>query len=62
MFIGPLIGGLLLIALGALLYFLAVGGFDTQMLSALFFVFVGAIIIAAAVYFIVVTGRRHPNP
>jgi hypothetical protein len=62
MFLGPLIGGLVLIALGALLYMLVVGGFGAQMLIALFFILFGVIIIAAAVYVAILVGRRHPKP
>ncbi|MGD0494427.1 MAG: zinc ribbon domain-containing protein [Candidatus Bathyarchaeia archaeon] len=62
MFLGPLIGGLVLIIFGASLYFSIVGGFDAQLLGALFLVFVGVIIIVAALHFIVVAERRHPRP
>jgi len=61
-FLGPLIGGLVLIIIGAFLYFSIVGGFGAQLLGALLLVFVGVIIIAAAVYFFVVAERRHPKP
>ncbi|MGB8779674.1 MAG: zinc ribbon domain-containing protein [Candidatus Bathyarchaeia archaeon] len=62
MFLGPLIGGLVLIIFGAFLYFLIVGGFSVQLLGALFLVFVGVIIIVAALYSIVVAERRHRRP
>lgn len=58
-FLGPLISGLVLIILGAFLYFLIAGGFGAELLGALLLVIVGAIIIAFAVYSIVVAGRRH---
>jgi hypothetical protein len=58
----PLIGGLVLIILGAFLYLLIVGGFRAELLGALLLVIVGAIIIAFAVYSIVVARRRHPRP
>jgi uncharacterized membrane protein YvbJ len=61
-FAGPLIGGLVLIILGVLLYFFITNGFSVEILAALFFVLVGAIIIAATVYGAVVAGRRHPKP
>jgi uncharacterized membrane protein YvbJ len=61
-FLGPLIGGLVLIILGVFLYFSIVGGFGVQLLGALLLVFVGVIIIGFAVYFIVVAERRHPRP
>ena len=59
MFLGPLIGGLALIVVGAFLYFLIVGGFGAQLLGALFLVFVGLIIIVAALYSVLVRERRH---
>jgi uncharacterized membrane protein YvbJ len=62
MFLGPLIGGLVLIIFGAFLYFLIVGDFDAQLLGALFLVLVGVIIIVAALYPIVVAERRNPRP
>ena len=61
-FFGPLIGGLVLIISGALFYFFVTEGFDVEILAALFFVLVGAIIIAATVYGVVVAERRHPRP
>jgi uncharacterized membrane protein YvbJ len=61
MFLGPLIGGLALIILGVFLYFLIVG-FSVQLLGALFLVFVGVIIIVAALYSIFVAERRHLRP
>jgi hypothetical protein len=61
-FAGPLIGGLVFTVLGTLRYFFITNGFGVEILSALFFVLVGAIIIAAAVYGAVVAGRRHPKP
>jgi hypothetical protein len=60
-FLGPLIGGLVLIIFGAFLYLLIAGGYGAQILTASFFVFVGVIIIAAAVYGAIIAGRRHPR-
>lgn len=62
MFLGSLIGGLVLIIFGAFLYFLIVGGFSVQFLGALFLVFVGVLIIVAVLYSIVVAERRHSRP
>ena len=62
MFLGPLIGGLVLIIFGAFLYLLIAGGYGAQILIASFVVFVGVIIIAAAVYGAIMAGRRHPRP
>jgi F0F1-type ATP synthase assembly protein I len=61
-FLGPLIGGLVLIILGAFLYFWIVGGLGTELLGAVLLVIVGVIIIGFAVYSIVVAERRHPRP
>lgn len=61
-FLGPLIGGLVLIIFGAFLYLIIQGGYNSQILLALFFFFVGVIIIAAAAYGAIMAGRRHPRP
>jgi small-conductance mechanosensitive channel len=61
-FLGPLIGGLVLIIFGAFLYLLIAGGYGAQILIASFVVFVGVIIIAAAVYGAIMAGRRYPGP
>jgi Flp pilus assembly protein TadB len=60
-FIGPFVGGLILIFLGIMLYMLVVGGAGPEILGASFFILVGVTIIAAAVYGLVVAGRRHPT-
>jgi hypothetical protein len=62
MFLGPLIAGLVVIAFGALVYLIAVGDLDARILSAVFVVLVGVIIIAAAIYWAILTRRRHPRP
>ena len=62
MFLGPLIGGVVLVIFGAFLYTLMVGVFSVQLLGALFLVFIGVIIIVAALYSIAVAKRRHPRP
>ena len=61
-FLGPLIGGLVLIIIGTFLYFLIVGGSGGEFLGALFLVFVGLIVIVAALYSILVRERRRPRP
>lgn len=60
-FLGPLIGGLVIVFLGVLLYLLVAGRFGIEILVALFFVFVGAIILAGAAYGVIIAGRRHPR-
>ena len=61
-FVGPVIGGLILIFLGFLLYLQVTGALNFEILGALFFVVIGIIIIAAAVYAATVQRRRHPAP
>ena len=61
-FIGPFVAGLIVLLFGVLLYFVITSGFDFAILGPLFLVFVGAVIIAAAIYGAVVFARRHPRP
>jgi Flp pilus assembly protein TadB len=61
-FLGPLIGGLVLIILGAFLYFWIVGGLGAELLGAVLLIIIGVIIIGFALYYIVVAERRHRRP
>jgi uncharacterized membrane protein YvbJ len=60
-FMGPLVGGLILVFLGIVFYLLVVGAVGAENLWASFFLFVGLLIIAATVYGLVVARRRHPR-
>jgi hypothetical protein len=60
-FIGPLIGGLIVTFLGIVFYLLVVGGAGAEIIWASFFLVVGTLIIAAAVYGIVIASHRHPK-
>ena len=59
-FIGPLIGGVILLFIGAALY-LNVTGYNAAILWALFFVLIGVLIIVGGVYGAIMAGRRHPR-
>jgi len=59
-FIGPLIGGVILLFIGAALY-LDVAGYNAAILWALFFVLIGVLIIVGGVYGVIMAGRRHPR-
>jgi hypothetical protein len=61
-FIGPLIGGLILIVLGLTAY-LRVSGVvtDEKYIWAFFLVLIGLVIIVAAVYTLIMAARRHPK-
>jgi hypothetical protein len=59
-FIGPLIGGVILLFIGAALY-LRVTGYDPAILWALFFVLIGVLIIVGGIYGVITAGRRHPR-
>lgn len=61
-FIGPLIGGLILIFLGLMLYLQVTGSLNTVIVGALFFVVIGVIIIVAGVFATTMARRRHPAP
>jgi|SRR5271157_110480 len=60
-FIGPLVGGLILLFIGLGLYFRAEGYVNTDALWALFFVLVGVLIIVGGIYSVIMAGRRHPR-
>lgn len=58
--IGPLIGGLILIFVGFLFYLQVTRVLDKQVVSALFLVIVGVIIIVGALYASMMAARRNP--
>lgn len=61
-FIGPLIGGLILIFLGLMFYLQVTGSLNAALVGALFFVVIGLIIIAASIFAATMARRRHPGP
>jgi len=60
MFLGPLIGGLILIFLGVLFYLQITGHLKAEAVGAVFFIIIGVIILAAALYAAIIARRRHP--
>ena len=62
MFLGSLIGGLILIFLGVLFYLQVTGRLRAEAVGAVFFIVIGVIILAAALYAAVMARRRHPAP
>jgi len=61
-FLGPLIGGLILIFLGTTLYLEMTGIYDRRIVWAFFFLLVGIVIIVVALYAALVLTKRHPKP
>lgn len=61
-FVGPLLGGVIVLVIGLFLYFVVTTGFNLALLGALFFVFIGIVIIVGATYGAIIFGRRHPRP
>ena len=61
-FLGPLVGGLILIFLGLVWWLGMYHTFQWQVLWAFFLVLVGIIIIVAAAYGALVVRKRHPQP
>jgi uncharacterized Zn finger protein (UPF0148 family) len=59
-FMGPLIGGLILLFIGAALYLNAIH-YDVAVLWALFFVLIGVLVVVASIYGVIMAGRRHPR-
>ncbi len=60
-FIGPLIGGFILIFAGLAFYAVLTRMFSWQTVGALFFVAIGIIVIAGAIYAATMASRRHPR-
>jgi uncharacterized membrane protein YvbJ len=61
-FIGPLIGGLVLLFIGCALFLEMMGYVTREILGALFFIIIGIAIIFGAVYGAMLASRRHPKP
>lgn len=61
-FIGPLIGGLILIFLGLMFYLQVTGSLNIELVGASFFIVIGGIIIAAGIFAVTMARRRHPQP
>jgi hypothetical protein len=62
-FLGPLIGGLILIFLGVAAFVgMEYPHYDWRWVSAFFLLLIGVIVIIAAIYVAVVLGKRHPRP
>jgi len=59
-FMGPLVGGVILILLGFGLYLLLTTAISWEVIGAVIFVIIGIIIIVGAVYAAVTASRRHP--
>jgi len=60
-FVGPLIGGLVLLFLGLMFYVQLTGYLKPEIVWALMFVTIGAIIIVAVIYGATMAARRHPR-
>jgi preprotein translocase subunit SecF len=59
-FIGPLVGGLILLFIGLSLYLAAVH-ISTTTLWAFFFILIGLLVIIGGVYGTIMSRRRHPR-
>jgi uncharacterized membrane protein YvbJ len=60
-FLGPLIGGLVLIFIGAASYLEIATTIDSKVIWAIFFVIIGVLIIAGAIYGYTRAAKRHPK-
>lgn len=60
-FIGPLIGGLILVFLGFMSYLQVIGFLGREIVGALFLVMIGVIIIVVGLYATMLASRRHPR-
>jgi hypothetical protein len=62
-FVGPLIGGLILIFIGLTSYLKIIGYVEESgLVWALFFVVIGLLIVVGGIYAAMIAGRRHPRP
>lgn len=59
-FIGPLIGGIIILFIGLSAY-LSITGINPNILWAFFFVAIGFLIVVGAVYGALMASRRHPR-
>lgn len=60
-FIGPLVGGVILLFIGMGFYLRATNYAHPSVLWALFFVMIGLLVIAGGIYGVIMAGRRHPR-
>jgi uncharacterized membrane protein YvbJ len=60
-FLGPLIGGLVLIFIGAASYLEITKAYDSRVIWAFFFVLIGVLIIVGAIYGYTMATKRHPR-
>lgn len=60
-FMGPLIGGIVLILVGLLLYWVITASLRVEIFGALFFMIIGIVIVIGAIYAITMASRRHPK-
>lgn len=60
-FMGPLIGGVVLILVGLLLYWVVTASLRVETFGALFLVIIGIVIVVGAIYAITMAARRHPQ-
>ncbi len=61
-FVGPLVGGIILVFAGFILYLVVTGSLQWQSVGALFFIVIGIIIIVGGIYAATMASRRHPKP
>jgi uncharacterized membrane protein YvbJ len=59
-FIGPLIGGIIILFIGLSAY-LSIIHYETRILGAFFFIVLGLLIVVGAVYGATMASRRHPR-
>ena len=60
-FVGPLIGGIILIFIGLLIYLQVTGALNVVFIGALFIIVIGVLIIAAGIFAATMMRRRHPS-
>jgi len=61
-YVGPLTGGLFLMLVGLIFYFMVTASLRWETAGALFFIVLGIIIMVGAIYGVTVAARRHPKP
>jgi uncharacterized membrane protein YvbJ len=61
-FVGPLIGGLVLIFIGLASFLQTMGMVESRMVWAFFLVAVGVLVMVGAIIGVAMAGKRHPKP
>jgi len=60
-FMGPIVGGIVLILIGLLLYWAVTASLRVEVVGAALIVIIGIVILVGATYAVIMAARRHPQ-